>query len=474
MTGLLEGLSQPQLAAVTHSDGPLLVIAGAGTGKTRTLTRRVAWLVSEGVPADRVLALTFSSPAAAEMRERLEVLIDTPYEELSVATFHSFCSRLLREEAFEAGLDPFFSTATPADRLALLLDRIDELTLRRHPIRGNPAPLLGSFVSRIDRLKDEMISAEDYEEYARALAAAPDDDAARSHAERELEFAQVYADHDRLLHASGALDFGDLVLGAVRLLREKPHVRRRTGERFGHVLVDEYQDTNFAQGVVLRLLAGEHRNVMVVGDDDQAIYRFRGASRKNLLDFRVTYPDAAVIRLERNHRSGSRILLAARAVVEPDDERIEKRLTGRRGGDVHFWRCRTERAQAQAVAAEAERLIAQRGAAPDSIAVLVRSVKREGTIVGAALEERTVPHRLRGSAAYFQRAEVRDVLAWLRALADPADAGAVVRALSRPPVELRAVDLARLTQLARRRKLDMVSAVAAACEGPQLSPEGRE
>jgi len=474
MTGLLEGLSQPQLAAVTHSDGPLLVIAGAGTGKTRTLTRRVAWLVSEGVPADRVLALTFSSPAAAEMRERLEVLIDTPYEELSVATFHSFCSRLLREEAFEAGLDPFFSTATPADRLALLLDRIDELTLRRHPIRGNPAPLLGSFVSRIDRLKDEMISAEDYEEYARALAAAPDDDAARSHAERELEFAQVYADHDRLLHASGALDFGDLVLGAVRLLRENSHVRRRTGERFGHVLVDEYQDTNFAQGVVLRLLAGEHRNVMVVGDDDQAIYRFRGASRKNLLDFRVTYPDAAVIRLERNHRSGSRILLAARAVVEPDDERIEKRLTGRRGGDVHFWRCRTERAQAQAVAAEAERLIAQRGAAPDSIAVLVRSVKREGTIVGAALEERTVPHRLRGSAAYFQRAEVRDVLAWLRALADPADAGAVVRALSRPPVELRAVDLARLTQLARRRKLDMVSAVAAACEGPQLSPEGRE
>ena len=474
MPGLLEGLSQPQVAAVTHSEGPLLVIAGAGTGKTGTLTRRVAWLVSEGVPAESILALTFSSPAAAEMRERLEVLIETPYEELSVATFHSFCSRLLREEAFEAGLDPFFSTATPADRLALLLDRIDELTLRRHPIRGNPAPLIGSFVSRIDRLKDEMISAEDCEEYARALAATADDDAGRSHAERELEFAQVYADHDRLLHASGALDFGDLVLGAVRLLREKPHVRRRTGERFGHVLVDEHQDTNFAQGVVLRLLAGEHRNAMVAGDDDQAIYRFRGASRKNLLDFRVTYPDAIVIRLERSHRSGSRILTAARAVVEGGGERIEKRLTGRRGGDVCFWRCRTERAQAQAVAAEAERLIVQRGAAPDSIAVLVRSVKREGTIVGAALEERTVPHRLRGSAAYFQRAEVRDVLAWLRALADPGDAGAVVRALSRPPVELRAVDLARLTQLARRRKLDMVSAVAAACEGPQLSPEGRE
>ena len=474
MTGLLDGLSKPQLTAVTHLGGPLLVVAGAGTGKTRTLTHRVAWLADRGVPAESILALTFSSAAAGEMRERLEVLIERPFEELSVDTFHAFCARLLREEAFEAGLDPFFSTATPADRLALLLDRIDELTLRRHPIRGNPAPLLGSFVSRVDRLKDEMVSVEDYEEYARALAASAADEAERSHAERELEFAQVYADHDRVLHASGALDFGDLVLGAVRLLREKPHVRRRVGERFGHVLVDEFQDTNFAQGVLLRLLAGEHRNVMVVGDDDQAIYRFRGASVKNLLDFRVTYPDAEVVRLERNHRSGRRILTAATAVVAPDPHRMEKRLTGRAGGQVRFWRCRTERAQAQGVAAEVERLITQEGAAPSSVAVLVRSVKREGTVVGAALEERTVPYRLTGAASYFQRAEVRDVLAWLRALADPGDAGAVVRALSRPPVELRAVDIARLSQLARRRKLDKVTAVAAACEGPQLSPEGRE
>ncbi len=240
------------------------------------------------------------------------------------------------------------------------------------------------------------------------------------------------------------------------------------------MLVDEYQDTNLAQATLLGLLSQEHGNVTVVGDDDQAIYRFRGASSKNLRDFERDHPGARIVRLERNYRSGQRILAAAGAVVEATDDRIAKRLRGRRGGHVDFWRCRSERAQAQAVAREVERLLSEEGAAPGEVCVLVRSVKNEGGVVGAALEERAIPYRLAGAAAYFQRAEVRDALAWLRLLADPGDSGAVVRALSRPPIELRAVDLARLTQLARRRKLDMVSAVALACEGPQLSPEGRD
>jgi DNA helicase II / ATP-dependent DNA helicase PcrA len=468
----LDGLTRAQLAAVTHPEGPLLIVAGAGTGKTRTLTRRFAWLVGQGVPADAILALTFSSSAATEMRERLETLIETPYEELHVATFHSFCSSMLQDEALEAGLDPFFSTVTPADRLALLLEHLDELELRHHPIRGNPAPLLASFVSRIDRLKDEMVGAEEYDRWAAALP--EDDDAARAHAAREREFAAVFRDHDRLLAQRGALDFGDLIVRAFRMLHEKPHVRRRLAERFQHVLVDEYQDTNFAQGMLLRLLVEERRNVTVVGDDDQAIYRFRGASQKNLREFEREFPDAKTVRLERNYRSGRRILDAALAVVEAEDERIAKKLTGRQGGSVRFWHCRSERAQAQAVSAECERLIVQEGVSPAEVCVLVRSVKNEGGVVGAALEERALPFRLTGSAAFFQRAEVRDVLAWLRLLADPGDSGAVVRALSRPPIELRSVDIARLTQLARRRKLDMPTAIARALEGPQLSPEGRE
>src|SRR3954447_9480265 len=317
MRELLDGLNRSQRGAVTHPGSPLLVVAGAGTGKTRTITRRFAWLVEQGAAPDEILALTFSAPAAAEMRERLEELIDIPYEELHVATFHAFCSRLLADEALEAGLDPFFSPVTPADRLALLLERLEELTIRHHEIRGNPAPLLASFVSRIDRLKDEMVSCADYRAYAERLVdeAGDADDAARATAARELEFARLYADHDRLLAERGALDFGDLIVRAFRLLHEKPHVRERLSRRFRHVLVDEYQDTNFAQGMLLRLLVEEHQNVTVVGDDDQAIYRFRGASQKNLLDFQREFPEATVVRLERNYRSGRRILDAAHAVV---------------------------------------------------------------------------------------------------------------------------------------------------------------
>src|SRR3954465_4894668 len=342
--------NRAQRAAATHPGGPLLVVAGAGTGKTSTLCRRFGWLVEQGTPADRILALTFSSSAAAEMRERLETLITSPYEELHVQTFHGFCSALLADESLEAGVDPFFSPVTPADRLALLLEHIHELSLRHHEIRGNPAPLLASFVARIDRLKDEMVSCADYRAYAERLIdeAGAQDDAPPAKAARELEFARIYADHDRLLAERGALDFGDLIVRAFKMLHEKPHVRERVSRRFRHVLVEEYQETNFAQGMLLRLLVEEHENVTVVGDDDQAIYRFRGASQKNLRDFQREFPGATVVRLERNYRSGRRILSAAHAVVAPASDRIEKRLTGRGGGSVRFWRCRSDRAQAQA------------------------------------------------------------------------------------------------------------------------------
>jgi DNA helicase II / ATP-dependent DNA helicase PcrA len=456
MPNLLDGLDANQRAVVTHPGGPLLVIAGTGTGKTRALTERFAWLVEQGTPPELILALTSSEPAAAEMAERLELALDAPYEELNVFTFHSFCVKLLQDEALEAGVDPFFSPVTPADRLALLLDRIDELTLRAHEIRGNPAPLLASFVSRIDRLKEEMISAEELLAWAGRLPAGTDSE--RASAAREREFARLYADHDHLLAERGALDFGDLLVRAFRLLHERPHLRERTAQRFGHVLVDDYGDTNFSQRLLLALLVEDHGNVTITTDDERAVGVFGEAQK---------------VRLERNFRSGRRILKAARAVVAPIEEGGPQKIVAAGGGRVCFWRCRSERAQAQAVASEADKLIAG-GVAPAEICVLVRSVKAEAATVAAALEERTVPFRTLGAAAYFQRAEVRDVLAWLRVLADPNDSGAVVRALSRPPIELRSVDVARLTQLARRRKLDMPSAAAAALEGPQLSEEGRD
>ncbi len=263
------------------------------------------------------------------------------------------------------------------------------------------------------------------------------------------------------------------MLRSFRLLHEKPHVRRRIADRFRHVLVDDLQDANFAGATLLGLLCEEHGQVTAAGDEDQATHRFRGAGGKNLTDFQQAFPAVKTVRLEESHRSGRRILAAAEAVMAPAAGRAGKQLEASGGeGDVRFWRCASERAQAQAVAAEAERLIAT-GTDPGRVAVLVGSTE-DGATVGAALEERAVRFTLSGPAAYFQRAEVRDVLAWMRLLADPSDSGAAVRALSRPPVGLHSVDIARLTQLARRRKLDMPAAVTAALEGPQLTPEGRD
>lgn len=478
MPAALDGLSPAQRAAAAHDGGPLLIVGGAGSGKTRTLTARFAWLVEQGAAPESILLLARTERAADALRRQVEDAIARPYEELAVTTVHELCARLLREHALAGGIDPFAVAVGRADRLAMLLERIDELTIRSHDFRGNPAALLASFVRRIDRLKDELIGVEDYAAWAAELAGEDADDATRARAAREREFAEIYRAHDRMLGEAGALDGGDLAIRALDLLREHPHVRAQVAERYRHLLVDDVQEPNFAQGLLLRLLAAEHGDLVAAGDDDQAIQRFRAAATKNLRDFQEDSPDparpATVVRLEQSFRCPQRVLDAAQAVVAPLEDRIDKRLAGEDGGEVAFWRAANERAQAQSVAADVERLIGREGVPPERIAVLVRSIAREGQAVAVALEERAVPHRLVGDAAFFQRAEVRDLLAWLRLLLDPGDAPAVVRALARPPIELQAVDLARCTQIARRRKLDMVAALAAALESPQIPPETRD
>jgi superfamily I DNA/RNA helicase/CRISPR/Cas system-associated exonuclease Cas4 (RecB family) len=461
-------LTPAQAAVVTHRTGPLLVVGAAGTGKTRTLVHRHAWLATEGgVAPEQVLVLTGSAAAADAVRGDVEALLERGFEELAVHTVPGFCARLLHDEALEAGLDPFVAPVTPADRLAMLLDHVDELSLRLHDFRGNPASLLAGVIARIDRLKDAMVTAEEYARWAAELPAGDD------RAEREREFAAVYATHDRLLAQQGALDFGDLVVHAHALLRDKPHVRARVAARHRHLLVDDVQDLEHAAIRLVLLLSGDGPTLTAAGDDDQATRRLRAAAAKNLRDLAAAVPGVRTVRLEESVRCPERIVAAAGAVVRPISERIDKRLDAPAGGSVRFWRAANERAQAQAVAAEVERLI-RGGAAAEEIAILVRSVRNEGQAVALALEERAVPHRLAGATAFFQRAEVKDVLAWLRLLVDPSDAGAVVRALARPPVELRSIDLARCVQISRRRKLDMVSALVAATESPQLPPEARE
>ena len=455
-----EGLDRGQRQVVGHADGPLLVTGGPGSGRTHALVHRFAALVERGHRPDALALVAPARRVAAQVRAQVEADCDAPYDDLWVGTPPELARRLLREHAIVAGLDAASGAVSAADRLALLLDHIDELTLRRHEIRGNPGPLLAAFIARIDLMKAHAIGPDDFQSFAEGLAAAATDDAQRARADRELEFAGVYASHERLVGAAGALDSGEIVLRATTLLHEHPDVRAAVSERLPHVLVDAWDELSFAEGVLVRLLVAEHRNLTATAADRAA----RAFGRE--------FPEGQVVRLRGSHRSPRRVVAAAAAAA---DAPIASRSNGGgRSSAVRFWRCRTERAQAQTVAAEAERLTIRERVPPSRIGILVPSVDADSAHLASALEERALPFRTLGPTALFRRAEVRDVLAWLRLLADPGDARAVVRALSRPPIELPAVDMARLTQHARRRKLDMVSGVAAACEGPQLSPEGRE
>ncbi len=463
--------------AANHRGGPLLVLGGAGSGRTQLLVDRFAALVASGTAPEEILLLTRTAAAAEALRARVEdALGDRPFEELPVLPIHGMCARLLRDEALEAGIDPFAVTASPADRLALLLDRVDELRLRRHDLRGRPASVLGAVITRIDGLKEAGIRPRRFSEWAASL---PEDE---ERGEREREFAGLFEAHDRLLLEQGLLDFGELVLRTQELLEQRPHVRARVAGRWRHVLVDDLEDATPAQVRVIRLLAADHGDLVATADDDQAIDEPRGAAGRlrALLEARIGGRTVEVVRLERSLRCPERVVVAAEAVVAP----IAGRLAADRvapgpgagsgaDGDVRLWRCASERAQAQGVAAAVERLVRE-GVAPGRIGVLVRSVRSEGQELAVALEERALPFRLAGAAAFFGQAEVRDVLAWLRLLVNPADAGAVVRALARPPIELHSVDLARCIQIAKRRKLDMVSGLVAATESPQLPPEARE
>jgi DNA helicase-2/ATP-dependent DNA helicase PcrA len=459
-----------------HRGGPLLVLGGAGSGRTQTLIDRFAGLVAAGTAPEEILLLTRTAAAAEALRARVEdALGDRPFEELPVLPIHGMCARLLRDEALEAGIDPFAVTASPADRLALLLDRVDELTLRRHDLRGRPAAVLGAVITRIDGLKEAGIRPERFSAWAFAL---PEDE---ERGEREREFAGLFEAHDRLLLEQGLLDFGELVLRTQELLEQRPHVRARVAGRWRHVLVDDLEDATPAQVRVIRLLAADHGDLVATADDDQAIDEPRGAAGRlrALLDAPIGGRAVEVVALERSLRCPARVVVAAEAVVAPIADRLEidaarPDFAGSDApGDVRLWRCANERAQAQGVATAIERLVRE-GVAPGRIGVLVRSVRSEGQELAVALEERALPFRLAGAAAFFGQAEVRDVLAWLRLLVNPSDAGAVVRALARPPIELHSVDLARCIQIAKRRKLDMVSGLHAATESPQLPPEARE
>jgi DNA helicase-2/ATP-dependent DNA helicase PcrA len=414
---LLSGLNGPQREATEHSGGPLLVLAGAGSGKTRVLTHRIAYLLATGeARPGEILAITFTNKAAAEMRERVGQLVGRSVRAMWVTTFHSACARMLRVDAEELGYSKRFTIYDQADAQRMLKRCLSELGIdtKRFSPRGVAA--------RISGAKNQLIDSDTY--------------AASADVERggiEAVVAEAYPLYEKRMREASAMDFDDLLVRAINVMELVPEVRKRWRSTFRHVLVDEYQDTNHAQYRLLQLLASEHGNLMVVGDEDQSIYGFRHADVSNILDFDKDFPGAQIVKLEQNYRSTQTILSAANAVVERNQERRPKELwsEGEHGEPVQLSELRDEAEEARWVAGEIERLGEEHGLARCDVAVFYRT-NAMSRVLEDTLQRFNISYQVIGGTKFYERAEIKDAMAYLSLLANPADLVSFQRVVNSP------------------------------------------
>lgn len=446
----LEGLNDAQRQAVMHKDGPCLVLAGAGSGKTRVLTHRIAYLVCHGVDPRSIIAITFTNKAAREMRERLENLVGPVVRDMWIHTFHAACVRILRRYGDRVGYDDNFVIVDETEQRTILKECLDELQLNpdRYP--------LNSLRSRIDQAKNQLL--------------APGDLAERADNFYVAQVARVYEAYQKRLRAENALDFGDLLMQAVILMREHPDVRKALQDRFQYILVDEYQDTNHAQYVWLKLLAGERRNAFAVGDADQSIYGWRGADISNILQFEQDFPDARVILLERNYRSTQQILDAAHDVINNNKQRHKKKLWTDRtsGSPVTLFRARDEWREAEFVADQIERLEREEATGLSDMAVLYRT-HAQSRVIEEVLMRRGIPYVIVGGQRFYDRQEIKDMLAYLRLVVNPYDRLAFERVINRPKRGLGPTSQLRLVQYAEANGISLIDACRQADQVPGLN-----
>jgi DNA helicase II / ATP-dependent DNA helicase PcrA len=410
---LLADLNPAQREAVLHLDGPLLVIAGAGSGKTRVLTHRVAHLIrAHGVKPNEILAITFTNKAAGEMRERLEHMLGGMARAIWILTFHSACGRILRAEAPRLGFKSSFTIYDQSDQVRVVKACLEELG--KDPKRFTPRGIH----SQISNSKNQLVG--------------PDEYASRVSSFWDQTVAEVYALYQRKLHGSNAVDFDDMLMLTVEVLERFPEARTHWQEAFRYILVDEYQDTNHAQYRLLQLLADKHKNVFAVGDPDQSVYGFRGADIRNILDFERDFPGAGTIALEQNYRSTNSILSAANAVIDNNRDRKPKSLWSDLGeGDpVEVVETEDEHAEARFVAAEIARLV-EEGWSANELAVFYRT-NAQSRVLEDVLVRQQIPYQVIGGPRFYERAEIRDAIAYLIVLNNPADAVSLTRITNRP------------------------------------------
>ena len=442
---LLDSLNPTQRDAVEHTEGPLLILAGAGSGKTRVLTHRIAHLIDQGLASpDEVLAITFTNKAAREMKDRVALLVGPDSRRMWVSTFHAFCARILRVHAEKLGYKREFTIYDGADQVRLVKRCIVELG--KDPKRFNPR----SFQSQISSAKNVLMS--------------PDDFLRRSEGYIAENVAEVYDLYQRRLYENNAMDFDDLIMQTVALLELFPEVRDRYQTRFKFIHVDEYQDTNHGQYRLVNVLAAAHRNLCVVGDDDQSVYSWRGADIRNILDFERDYPEAKVVKLEQNYRSTQTILDAANAVVANNASRKAKELwtAGGEGERIRVFAASDEYAEARFVVSEVEKLTG-RGEPAREIAAFYRTNAQSRALEDVLVRE-GVPYQIVGGVRFYERAEIKDAMAYLAVVSNPADSVGLERIINVPKRGLGNTSVAKLQDHARRSGITLYEALAEASE----------
>lgn len=440
----IDSLNPAQREAVLTTEGPLLVLAGAGSGKTRVLTFRIAHMLGDlGVKPWQVLAITFTNKAAAEMRERLAALIPSGTRGMWVCTFHAMCVRMLREDADLLGYTGQFTIYDDDDSKRMVRDIMQALGIEQKQFPIN------MIRSKISSAKNAMIGPEDMLKSADS----PNDKKA----------AQVYLELERRLRAANAMDFDDLLVRALELLRTRPEVLDKYQERFRYISVDEYQDTNHVQYEIANLLAAKYQNLMVVGDDDQSIYSWRGADITNILDFEKDFKDCKTVKLEQNYRSTGHILSAANAVVRHNSQRKDKRLfTAEGDGEkIQAFQASDERDEGRWIAGEIEKLHAK-GTSYDDIAVFYRT-NAQSRILEDMFLRAGVPYKIVGGTRFFDRAEIRDVMAYLKMIVNPADEMSVKRVINTPRRGIGSTSIQKIEQLARDNRCSFFRACEIAC-----------
>ena len=449
---LLSGLNEPQQQAVTHQNGPLLIFAGAGSGKTRTLTHRIAYLIGEHqVSPNRILAVTFTNKAAKEMRERLENLIGPVAKRMWLGTFHALCARMLRVHGENIGINPRFAIFDTDDSTRLIKEILKDLNLDTQ--RFPPARVLGKISDAKNALKSpETVAAE----------------ATQPH---QKIHASLYSHYQNRLREISALDFDDLLGESVRLLRESPESLEHWSERFQHVLIDEFQDVNEAQFQWARLLASKHNNICVVGDDDQSIYAWRGANVQIILDFEKRYPDAKVVRLEQNYRSTQNILDAAYGVISHNLGRADKKLWSEDKGGEEIALHGSYNAVEEAiwVVRQIEILMREERISYADCAILCRVNAQSRPFEEAFMRSR-VPLKLVGTQRFYERREIRDVMAYLKFLYNPDDGVSTVRLINTPPRGIGAVTITKLQDMARARGVSLGAILLDKDAAKELTP----